>query len=734
LSIGVADKWKIYVVRSEEDVLPSKTFRDYTGSVYGFKVNGTLNKLRDFEGQFIDNPNDVDTRIDLAKNNLLYVMIGTKLLGKFVINKPVYGNDGFMKITGQESTGSQKQYQKIAQETMPKIKYDSKITCDILKSVTTPLGILVDPAGDTVLNLNSTFCGSINERYTLQYDHENRIEALSKLASTTNQEWWLEHGTNSVTPYSEGDSLAMANRMGSDVSTYTFHLGGASQNCQISEGTEEIETQVDNVVVQGMDANHNQIVVEASDETPNWTTISVNSALDGWLREDMTATQMEIPITANSFYNLRIETLIPGAGDYAIVKVDDERFIVIGYYAVADGYQLVIQPASRDITITGTEPTTHNKGADVIYASRYNGGIGSGEVRIYVDDTTSICDTYPGLKIFCIGNEPIFYCGYNTGYLCGVRAYSHVYAHGDKVQVKNGGWSTTCADNLLHFTSSPSYIIGETIYDMTSNACAITVNGFPGNVLSICCAIGTFTKGSTVCGSPYGSGDVVGTLCMGYSRPQILNGLFSKTFSDNTQRNRHNLDLMAQGILTSKRAPIQRITMNVIDPIGTWGSVNIGDKVTIADGNLIGFSANQEVRITGFSFMFSAGEMGLEFYCNDPATRTYASNNINYVDESSSAQKPKSQDPVRKFTDENTTAGTSGGKVTTQQWVSFGMKQLKSVATPTENFDAANKKYVDACAGGGGSSPWCTSGSCIRPINLSCNVFIHHNLCVEGTI
>jgi hypothetical protein len=266
--------------------------------------------------------------------------------------------------------------------------------------------------------------------------------------------------------------------------------------------------------------------------------------------------------------------------------------------------------------------------------------------------------------------------------------------------------------------------------DCNTLATATFVSKISDYVYTICCACGSFETSDVLINGLY----CLGTLCMPYQRPQILNGLFSKTYTDNTPRNKHQLDLMAQGILATKKAPIQRITLSIIDPWNIWSNVDLGDTVTLGDGELIGLYAGAEVRVTGFTFGFSEGNIYLELYCNDPETKTYAANNINYSEETNTAQKSKTQDPIRKNVDESTNTGTSYGMDTSQQTVSFGMKQIKQVADPTENFDAANKKYVDTHGGGGGSSPWCTSGSCIRPIagNINCDVFVCRSLCVNG--
>lgn len=735
MTLGTVNGWNVYIVHADSDISATKTFLDYTNYVYAYKTIGTINKIGILEMQFIDNPNDLTESVDLVRGNLIYIVVNQKLLGKFVINKPVRVSDGYIHVTGEQSTGTQKKYRKISQETMPKIKYENQITCDILKSTTSgSQGILVDSSNNPIISINTTYCGSVSDRYTLQYDNENRIDGLSKLAQTTNQEWWIDHGTNSLTnPFSEGDTLCMADRAGSPTFTYHFHLTGSDQNAQISDGAEEIETQINEIKVTGIDQNSNQIISTVADVTSNYTPITTGQAPDGWLASDMTSTQMYIEYTEGSLYSLRMAGIGPTPSDnIGIVMIDNEKFEI--YYVDTVLNRLLISPGSRPAL--GTEATPHRKGADIIYLTEiFVGGSPSSHMQVYVDNVDCICNVLG--TTFCIGTDCFHLQGKAVNYLCATRHSTVAYAHGDKVYVKNGNWSESHPDDKLNFYGLLMDPTGLQITDIMTGSCACAYNvSMSNNYINICCPTGNFLSNAiptiyTISGGI--PGVQVGCLCMDWQPTSIMEGgLFSKTISENAPKTHHNLDLVTQGILKNKKLPITRITLNVMDPIEVWQSVNLGDNIRIFDGEIIGFLPDQEVRITSFEFVYNAGEISLSLTCNDSNVRVYPSTPDNYSVEKNNAEKPKQQDATRKFAEYQSTSGTDS--TPTCQTLSFGLKQLKCVGSPIDDFDASNKKYVDASVGG--SSPWCVSGTCIRPIDpyIDCDVYVRQKIHVDCAV
>ena len=97
--IGTSNKWKIYVVRKADDPPSSDSdFRDYSGHVISWNVKGQINQLSYFEAELVSIKTTTE-KTDISKGNLIYIMAGTKLVGKFVISKPKYRTDFIVEIS-----------------------------------------------------------------------------------------------------------------------------------------------------------------------------------------------------------------------------------------------------------------------------------------------------------------------------------------------------------------------------------------------------------------------------------------------------------------------------------------------------------------------------------------------------------------------------------------------------------------------------------------------------------
>lgn len=706
--IGTTDKWKLYVVRKANDPpTTSANFTDYSDYIMDWVVKGAINQLSYFEAKLASIETSAE-KLDIAKGNLVYIMSEKKLIGKFVIGKPDYRTDFTVKISGYQSSGTEMINRKLANQNMPKITYDNRAACYILSSTcNTCQGILVDGAENTILSLNPVCYGTACP-YSVKYDYENRITAVDKLAHKTGQEWWVDHGTNDSTPYNEGDYLNVADKQGAVSSSKTFYFTGANQNAIISEGAEELETNANHVVMQGQNQRNIQVESIAYDSTGSYTCITNGKAIDGWLSSGITASGTVIPLTSGSVGGVCDQL----ATYWAAFRVDDEIIKV----ECITGDPPTLTCVTRGFY--STEATPHSKGADIMLWELGTSTCTPWEnIKLCVDCPncfalhTTACARI-GTEMVCVKN--ICNAG---GYACITRLnWDQMYAHGEGIWAKEASWTESNPENRLIIDSyGGTLCIGSTITGQTSGSTGvITALSLPYTI-DMCNITGNFCNGENVCQSSPVSGSA--HLCREYLINSIQqNGLFSKTFSDNTSRNRNMLDKAAQRILLTKKSPIKRIVIEAAEAMDIWNDVDIGDTVTLGDGSKIGLSDGEEVRITGFEFSFEGYER-LLLYCNDKETRTYPSTDIGYVKEQDQMNQPKQQGPIRTFGKQDTPSVSCDCPST---W-SESLKKVKDVLSPSDDFDAANKKYVDnqitLCGG-----HWCCTPGELSPCYMDCDI------------
>ena len=730
--------WRVYIIPKELDkTLADDDFAAYnvSTSIVSFKAEGAINKLSYFEAVLMGTSDA--KKANLIVGNIVYVLAGTKLIGKFVLNKPIYGSDFQIKVSGFASTGTEKLNRKLLNESMTKETFRNTQACDILCSTTSgSLGVLVDTTTTPVLALDTLNYGG-TDRFDISLDYHNRIDALNRFAATTGQEWWIEYGVNDDQPYSEGDVLNVKIKKGSATSTQTFYVGGPNMNCRISMGGEETETNANHIILQGQDQANRQIESETFDAYGNYTTVTY--ALDGWLQTDITDGSVDpgktyMELTPNSMTGLKLMGLT--SVNYATFRIDNERIYVCG---ISGNNLCFCIMGARGIAGTGTENTPHKRGADVAYIVQNFGAI-AGPVPLYVANPTVICND-PGTRVL-VGSECMHFESASLDHLWLTRDWCKAYSHGTGILVRDGMWTAACPHDRLDFFTLAASTSIQTICGSTSltHACIDSMN-VPLKCMQVYEIIsGCPTQNVGFCYNEEIIGSVdgaLGRICMPYCLNSIQQcGLFSKTIADNVAANKHMLDLQAQRILLTKRLPTKVITLNPIDSVGTWAAVNLGDIITLGNGSMIGFTDNQEVRVTGFNIEYSQGEvLNLTLYCNDPDATVYATTDSTYTDEKHTTETPKQQLPLRDFNKLTTDSTMVGLDPNVDTW-SAGMKQYTNVMSPTQDFDAANKKYVDACAAVGGGKWRDVATGKIKPCT-ACIIFpvaddvgmVGNNLC-----
>jgi len=720
MAIGDATgkQWSLYIVRKTDDPPTSQSkFTDYSGYVIDWKVEGGINRLAYFSGTFASIETDAE-KADVSQGNLIYILAGQKLIGKFVINKPIYNTDFTVTVTGYQSSGTELMSRKLERESYERITFNQEKGCDILKLASSDChGITVDTNESQIIDLDNTNYGG-DDRWAMSFDYPNRIEALNKFSAITQQEWWVEHGTNDATPYSEGDVLNVASREGSAISTKTFYFTGVNLNAAVSSGGEDTEINANHVIIQGQDYNSNQVIAETSDASANYTPVTAGKTVDGWLSANITATATTIPLTDDSMGGLWAHGIT--AGNCAYFRIDSEFFYATGI----TNSPTTLTGAIRD-SVHG-EAVCHRKGSDVAWIN-YTCVGNRCPVRIYVDTPACISNDPGNRGIIgseCFSIDKV----HGANYICAFRGEDRAYAHGDKIFVKQGGhngcyFCPSNPDTMMEYVSAPTYSNG-CFCGSTSHACAYAYCQHATCLFRVyvCCVCGSFVA------NEFTTGCVAGQLCRGFCASSISEcGLYTKTIQENNPANLHNLDLTAQYIVLAKRLPIKKVTINVAEPIELWQELDMGDSVTLSDGSEVGFSDGEIVRVTGYLFEFDGATESLQIYCNDKDTQVYASTDSTYAAEKRMTEGPKQQASVRELTKFEQAYYCPYGQAT-----SLGLKRMADVQSPIDDFDAANKKYVDACIGSGGLWIQCTANS-IKPCTGYCYVLPVNTVSHFGT-
>lgn len=581
--IGETDRLNIYIVReADEPPASDADFTDYSDYFLTFHVKKRKGKLAYFEGT-VESIETAAEKLDIAEGNALYVLSGNVLVGKFIIEKPDYDMGSAVKITGVQSTGTSSRVgtrlRKLVNVNTNEVAFRSFTTNNILDNSTAGFyGLIKDPdSGTTILALDGTDDGG-TERIALELNNMNQIEAINKASVISNQEWWIEHGTNDVTPFDEGDTLHVATREGNGTSVYTFYIdsSGSNQDAFLASNNKEIESVVNEVTIEGTDVLGNSIATTIYEATAVSTQVDGN--FDSWLNQDIDAAQTSIIVKKCSYWE--------GLSTPFTIRIDRE-FIRVD--SVASG-----GANASTLTVTrgwdGTDSEVgrgkdHKNGQDVVLMSEDDTLGGGTTITITVDDTSS----FPASGDIRIGSEKfIMNSKTATTFVCNrttLGLYT-AYSHGDNI----------------------------TVYDAQFN---------PG------------TPDTTTTNS-----------IRSYGRQ-------AKTFNENSTLTKDSLDRKGEAILAASKEPIHRITINPIDVFDVLDAVSIGDTVTINDGTTIDFPQGgpyvaTDARVMGMDVSFDNGTF-VKLYLNQDDIRVLEFSEVNFGDEFSKQQQPKTNEPsIRK--------------------------------------------------------------------------------------
>lgn len=411
MTLGQTGKNYVYTSSSDYNKPLESQFISQLGYITNWTVRQSLNQLADITAEGIGITGA--KRTQFKAGNYIYVLSGTNLIGKFVIESPTYDSEGKTQIKGIQSSGSEIVRKQLAKTNTEKTTYDHKSAEDVLLSTTQPRGVLVDSQGSYILRwayLDAT------DIISMTADMNNRIKALNDVCDISNKEWAIRHINTGGRFFV--DRLYLGDRVGSSTSKYTFVLNGAGRNAIISSGAEQLLKATNDVIVKGRDINGNQIETELFEASLVNTTLS--SALDGWLEVDISPSDLTIPLRSGHGFT--------GLTNF-YVKIDNE---VIKCSAIS-GDDLVVPSDGRgrksNNMDTNTVPMSHRSGSDVVILN--DGRQSIDYVRVPVSSTSgfSTNDIY-------LGSEKMRIVSVGSGYFTVTRAYTsdetawlNTYAH-----------------------------------------------------------------------------------------------------------------------------------------------------------------------------------------------------------------------------------------------------------------------------------------------------------------
>jgi hypothetical protein len=727
-TIGGDRHHKFYIVQSINDPPTSLShFADYSGRWLKWIVKANLSQVSYFEGTCAGgdsiNPND------FKAGSLLYVMSGLYLLGKFVIDRPVYKNDRTIEVKGYQSTGSDMKNRKCLTETSGQITFVQDTLNNIFLSTGDSKGLLIDNQDQQIL-AEGTIDNS-TDKFSMKFDYDNRIVGITKASRIAKKEWLISHGTNSGVPYDTGDYIDIVNRIGSSSSTYTFSLSGTTRNCKLATGNEETDSLINDCIVKGTDQKGTQVEAHLWDATGTKT--HTDGALDGWVYQD--DDDIANDPTCTVVGGMDVFKLSYTSGTTLVVgEVIQDQTTMAQAFLVRNEPNAVFGQENWSVgRIQGTFAAGHvikgltsggfysfvgwlsglnSDGSQNAVAIKIFKGSGfPGKTNFYAKIDSERFQIYD-----CVTTNP------NYDVLRLGRALSGGYDRGETTMRTIEAPHQKGADVvMLGDTASQQFTL---VVDSTSGFDTTGINQL--KVGSETIGYASVSSGTTfLCDgrsfkNSYAHGDnmrVVQYLSNGdHFEPETPDltttssirtyGIKTTAMSESASKSRDELDRKAMSIVENKNK-VTRINLDVAQYYNVWEAVNIGDRVALTNSDICNIDPGN-YRIMGFDYSFDMGKTGLMLFLNDDATRTYAMTDYTYADSNEETYEGKIQSPTRQVDTQRYNAGEGGTSGTPGDWGQNQdfLTQIKNLNDPTNPYDAVNKKYVDnALAGvsGGGT-------------------------------
>ncbi len=664
---GEEEKNKIYIVKPSEDPPGTSGLSnfDFTGNFLNWKIKKKINEPAEFKGDAVNLTSDTNYKDYLSAGNFMYVMSGTKLISKFIIEEPVYKSDYTIEVSGYESTGISPEIQLLSSNTEKQEYENAKIDNILFDFGTVSVldyyvpSICVDSEKNLILRKGDVSEDSIS----ISVDNEKRIDALNKVCDNGRKEWNIRH------PFNNTDVLDVVWRIGSPIVTKEFYLTGDSRNCSESAGAGGTSSVTNDTTVQGRDINGNQIETRVFEATDTQTRTKYPS--DTWLKNTIGPRETRIKVASLDPFDYLISSNPDGSNlsSNVFIKIDNE--IIEIEDVDIDNKELIVKQlidepnpvgrGSKTVSMDdNTTPSSHRIGSDVVFVddglhSEYDGITEeTPAMRIYVDDTSA----FPASGYIRVGSEVMTYTDKDdtASYFVCIRmnsdlSWANTYAHSDGIKVYNGYY---------------------------------TVDDPGGGSIK-------------------------------------TNGQRAETITDNNGLTKNDLDKKAEQNTDSKKNR-KTVTIEAIEPYETWNQVNLGDEVRLNNTGILNLSEGS-YRLVEFEYEFPPK---LTLHLNNPQARGFTDGSTNFADDidkkfqSRRQEATKSTNEQREFSGEfgDSDSASMGNKqfkdiqVPKSEW---GNKDPKNWIENDKDSSAASIGWVKSKLGGSGEGLWTEGEAHLEP-------------------
>jgi hypothetical protein len=552
VNINLAENTRVYILKKEKNpgvATPVVAdYYDFTGYLTKIKAKKKINDLGTIEVEF----GGIDTtalRDYVKAGNYLFIITGyndgsikNKLIGKYLLEQPLYSNNGIVKIKGIQSSGKNSGNKQLTRtSTSYKIKHQNETLNTVLFG---SQGVCKDSEGNTVITSGLDITSAAKE-ISINIDYKNRMELVNSSCDLAEVEWDIIHGVNYVTnPYSDGDELYVKEKLGTQTpSQYTFYLSGVNTNCYASRGAKTVSEFTNDIKVKGTDLSGQPIETKMFNGSQyDTTTINLSgfsiayTSFDGWLIEDLSISGT-IKINPGSF-------IAENEGEVIFLKINDE--VIKGTVDTSDSDFITLTSVTRGVNTStiidtlqyfpfDTKSENHKAGSDVVIIRDYNA---IGTELLTVDLPLTDRTNFSSVGYVYIGSELVINLGnsLNAGMIKIVRINT----------------SGSSSEQLESWNNSYAHSGGIRVMEATQSG-----------------------GGYVTSDNPYSGSNI------------DINGLYSQVFTEESGVNKDSLDKKCQLLLENRSDVDNIVELEVDNPEKFFVDIAVGDAVSIDGAEVI---------------------------------------------------------------------------------------------------------------------------------------------------
>jgi len=776
VNINLVENHRVYILKKDKN--PSvgtplvADYYDFTDYLMNFSINKQLCKLATLNVTMAGI--DTLTLRDYVKaGNYLFVMTGyndgsvhNKLIGKFLLEKPIYGNKGSVSITGIQSSGKNTNNKQLSRtDNSYKKTFQTETLNTVFFGAT---GVCVDSNSVNVLD-NGLDSSLVNNKISVDVDYNKRTNVVQKVCENANIEWDIFHGVNdSTNPFSAGDSLIIKSKIGTTSSSqHTFYLSGEHTNCYASYGVKSVSNLCNNVIIKGTDLagdpiETNMFAGGVADSYIDTSKLGASyTSFDGWLYDDvpsypcglikdtMDNGDTNMYLLEGVDYTITIVTVIPGSPNTVRImnngqnstdlEVGESFTYFNDSYIYIDAIDVSGSPYTCTFTLFSSEPASIkiSKGSVIGY---HDGSIvfvkiDNEVIKGTVDDSSSLYT-----KIFNITRAV------NTTTVMGSSTFPF---DTERATHRKGSDVVFLRDGVASSGVLSVDVPLLSVTDLQANAGTIYIGSercvnLATNHITNCVSVVRIdqTSSSTEADSWKGcyahstgirilrankSGGGYYTPDDPYPTSNIDNdGLFSEVFTDENSVTKDGLDKKCQ-LLLINRADIDDVVEIEPDNVGAWFTdINLGDAVSISGSSIINLEDVTEYRFVEYDYSWPAAKC--KIYLNKIEKINSFNTKDNFTENFASMSNKMSNNSIRKNEFNNYTDISSAGE---KLGFDFFNKEVNGINIDSDISNlgdddtdkAVNVGLLKQSLSDSGANLWAESGSNLRPTSSGKSIF-----------